>query len=245
MKNNLIAIFKKVLPALKKSAGQNYYPWEEEEKQLLAELHSYYSLVKSLIIVRLDAIGDSLLFTNSMNQIRLLFPEAKITYVCYLETKEIIDRCEFIDVPVYIDRNLLSINKAYREKVYASMQGYQFDLLINPLFSREFLAEEIIHFICADFKIGLSGDDSNIDPVLLKVTDRWYDFILETDTVHNKFELHRNAEIVKLLGGVSDQTKLPELWTNREDGDFISNFVQQYHLDDYAVIFPGTKGGKN
>lgn len=218
-------------------------PIYSERNDLIYKLRENYKEIKRLIIVRLDAIGDNFLFSNSIKQISKLFPSAYITYVCYAETKPIVDRCKYINTPIYIDRKLLETNKAYREKIYAKFQELKYDLLINPLYSREFLAEEIIYFINSDIKITFDGDRSNISQSLLNITNKWYDIILSTDAIKNKFELHRNAELVQLLGGESDPKQLPELWYNDDDKNFIENFISKYNLEEYAIVFPGTKGG--
>ena len=215
------------------------------EKSFHEKLLNTYSEVEQLVIVRLDAIGDCLLFSNSMKQIRKLFPNAAITYVCYYETHDLIDNCPYIDTKIYMDRTLVNTDKFYREKVLAGLQQFEYDLLINPLYSREFQAEEIVQFIKAKIKIGVKGDHSNIDPALLNVTEKFYDVLLATDETPNKFELYRNAEIIKLLGGDVSPELLPEIWGSIKDINFISNFLSSYKLDEYAVVFPGSKGGKN
>ena len=244
MKNQIINSLKKLNGIL---TGNSFETKSKEENltELISDIRKYYLEVKNLVIVRLDAIGDSLLFVNSVKQIRKLFPDSTITFVCYSETREIINRSPYIDVPVYIDRKQLESNKAYRELIYSKLQKFKFDVLINPLFSREFLAEEIVCFINADLKIGFNGDISNISSSLLNVTSKWYDIILNTDTAFNKFELYRNAELVSLLGGDSFPEDLPELWNNEFDEKFISSLKINFKLNDYAIVFPGTKGGKN
>ncbi len=217
----------------------------EEWNYKADELKKTYHNVKSLVILRLDAIGDCLLFTNSLRQIRELFPSAHISYMCYIETKQIIDRCKYIDAPIYIDRKQLESNKTYREKLYAKILELKFDLLINPLYSREFLAEEIVYFLNAEIKIGFEGDTSNISKTILNITNKWYDVILKIEAVENKFELYRNAELVKLLGGTSNPKELPELWNDKKDKNYIEKVISNLKLEDYAIVFPGTKGGKN
>jgi len=215
-----------------------------KNNQTRNSLLDFYDCMKKIIIVRLDAIGDSLLFTNSIREIKTLFPQAEITYVTFFETHEIIDRCPYLNTRIYLDRNLLMTNKFYRENIFVKLQEHEFDLMINPLFSREYMSEELVQFIRAKIKIGVRGDISNINPSLLNVTDNYYDYLLPAEPMQNKFELHRNAEITNLLGGKVKPKELPELWLSDLDRNFVADFLSRKKIDNYAVVFPGSKGGK-
>ncbi|MDT3695773.1 MAG: glycosyltransferase [Ignavibacterium sp.] len=243
MKNQIITLLQKLNPVLLSNHPE---PKQNESPAALTrELKLLYNQIKNVVIVRLDAIGDSLLFVNAMKQIKELFPQAAITFVCYKETAEIISRSPYIDVPVYLDRKKLEVDKNYRESIYTALGNYSFDVLINPLYSREFFSEEIVYFINAELKIGFKGDVSNISPLLLGKTNNWYDILLETENTINKFELYRNAELVNLLGGSNNPNNLPELYTSQEDSEFILKFISNYDLKNYALVFPGSKGGKS
>ncbi|MDR3627619.1 MAG: glycosyltransferase [Ignavibacteriaceae bacterium] len=245
MANKILQLLENLAALRKRQNTFSKQEFELNESQAITILKEQYKLVNTLAIVKLDAIGDSLLFTNSLKVIRDLFPGANIAFVCYLETKEIIDRCPYVDTRVYIDRLSMMTNKFYRESVFEKLHEIEFDLLINPLFSREFQAEEVVAFMNAEIKIGVRGDLSNISKSIVDVTDKWYNYFLEVDDEKNKFELYRNAEIISLLGGKLDKDELPEMWENEQDSQFISKFLSNYQIEDYAIIFPGSKGGRN
>jgi ADP-heptose:LPS heptosyltransferase/glycosyltransferase involved in cell wall biosynthesis len=245
MENELLHQLESLAALRKNQDGISKQEFELSESKIIDALKGQYNLVNTLVIVKLDAIGDSLLFTNSIKVLRDLFPRANIAFVCYLETKEIIDRCPYIDTRVYIDRLSIMTNKFYREGVFEKLHEIKFDLLINPLYSREFQAEEVVAFIDAEIKICVRGDLSNIAKSLTDVTDTWYNYFLEVDDEKNKFELFRNAEIISLLGGKLDKDALPEMWEIEQDNQFISQFLSNFQIEDYAIIFPGSKGGRN
>jgi len=244
MKTNIIKLLEELKDAIRENDNKGKYYPTKKYSELHLQLQQYYKQIHNLIIVRLDAIGDCLLFSNSIKQIRSLFPNAQITYVCYSETKEIMDRCKYIDIPIYLDRHQFETNKAYRENIYELLEKHHFDLLFNPLFSRELLSEELIYFINAEIKIGVNGDASNINSGIRSRLNRWYDYLLETEPVQNKFELIRNSEIICLLGGKDIHLILPELWVDKADSVWAKDFLKNYQVGDYAVVFPGTKGGK-
>ncbi len=222
----------------------NSGPERETAPGLAKQLRSLYTNVKSVALVRLDAIGDSFLFSNSISELKKLFPNAEITIFCYKETKEIIERQEAIDHHIFIDRKLLFKDVNYRENIFSIIQDLEFDLLLNPLFSRELYSEELVYFTNAKIKIGVLGDTSNIAKNLIKKTNVWYDFLLKTDPQKNKFELYRNAEIINLLGGNVKTFSLPLVKIKNEEKQVIENFLTENNLKNFAVVFPGSKGGK-
>ncbi len=244
MSFRLTELLKQISDFQKEVVSKNNHGFNINNFKAIKEIREEYKKVKKLIIVRLDAIGDSLLFTNSIKELSGLFLQAEITYVTFFETHEIIDRCPYIKTRIYIDRNLLMTNKFYRENIFLKLQEFEFDLMINPLYSREYMSEELVQFIRAKIKIGVKGDVSNINPALLNVTNKYYDYLLSTEEIQNKFELHRNAEIIGLLGGNVNVESLPELWLSDQDSVFVSEFLSQNRIENYAVVFPGSKGGK-
>lgn len=244
MKKEIISLLEELSVLKKSPKGLTSDEIESKKSEVIKSLYEQYKLVKRLVIVKLDAIGDSLLFTNFLKAARELFPTANITLTSYLETKEIADRCPYVDAKIYIDRNSFSVNKQYRENVITKLNELKYDMLINPLYSREYNSEQVSAFIDADIKICVRGDLSNITQSILNVTDKWYDFFLEVDKEKNKFELKRNAEIISLLGGNLDERILPEVWETEEDNQFINRFLKNYNIENYAVVFPGSKGGR-
>ena len=115
-------------------------------------------------------------------------------------------------------------------------------MLINPLYSREYVAEEIVTITPARVKIGVSGDNSNLSREVMAMTNAAYSVFLPVDNAVKRHELHRNNEILSLLGSPDEtiQFKAP---LNDEDRRFAEKLAGEYHLGNYGVIFPGTKGG--
>jgi ADP-heptose:LPS heptosyltransferase len=200
--------------------------------------------LKNIVVVRLDAIGDNFIFQDSLRKLRQLFPDSNIVVVTYSENRPIYDRCPSVNLTLYVDRGPLNGNKQYREAAFQSLRENPrpWDLLINPLYSREYVAEEVVAAIPARLKIGVAGDNSNITPQVMAMTDANYSAFLPVDNSVKRHELHRNNEILSLLGSQNETIKF-EAPLNAEDRRFADQFIGQYQLGRYGVIFPGTKGG--
>ncbi len=225
----------------KNSSGINFI---SNNASILKKRKHIYAEVKNLIVVKLDAIGDCILYSNSYKAIRKNFPNATITALVYSETKELMDRNPYINTVIYVDRKSLQSVKPYWENVIRKISQFKFDLLINPLYSRDYVSDELVRFINAKFKIGVSGDSSNIIDEIKAKTDENYSYLLKPDTSGTKFELYRNAEILALMGCESDPSALPECSFKKEDEETVKSFLNSTGLNSYAIIFPGGKGGK-
>jgi ADP-heptose:LPS heptosyltransferase len=115
-------------------------------------------------------------------------------------------------------------------------------LLLNPLYSREYVAEEIVSATPAKIKIGVAGDNSNISRQIMAMTNASYATFLPVDNSVVRHELHRNNEILSLLGSQEESIAF-EAPLTEEDRRFADRLIREYDLGDYGVVFPGTKGG--
>src|ERR1700722_11018881 len=71
----------------------------------LRDLRKAFGEIGSLMVVRLDAIGDNFIFLDSYRKLRRLFPKTNIVVVTYSENKPIYDRNPFVNRTLYVDRN--------------------------------------------------------------------------------------------------------------------------------------------
>jgi len=219
----------------------NYQPKAE---RVLRDLKRAGRELHNIMVVRLDAIGDNFIFFDNYRKLRQLFPQSNIVVITYSENKPIYDRCPHINRTLYVERGPLNGNKFYREQAFQNLRESPkpWDLLINPLYSREYVAEEIVAAIPARFKIGVGGDNSNISRQVMAMTDAAYAAFLPVDNSVRRHELHRNNEILSLLGS-QDETIKFEAPLTTEDRQFAEKLAGEYRLNQYGVIFPGTKGG--
>jgi|GEM_PF-5574740 len=218
--------------------------YSPKAERTLRELRAACGEVRDLLVVRLDAIGDNFLFLDSYRKLRELFPKTNIVVITYSENKPIYDRCPYVNKTLFVERDALATNKAYRETCFKNLQECPrpWDVVLNPLFSREYLAEEIVMATPAVLKLGVAGDNSNLSREVMKMTDPGYAALLPVDTSVTRHELHRNNEILSLLGSTDETIRFHAPLTD-EDRAFADNLVRNFGIGRYGVVFPGTKGG--
>jgi ADP-heptose:LPS heptosyltransferase/tetratricopeptide (TPR) repeat protein len=200
--------------------------------------------MREVLIVRLDAIGDNFLFQDSLRKLKSILPQADITIATYQENRPIYERCPFVNHAWFLDRESFATKPSYREAYLNKLQSRTapWDLVFNPLFSREPLSEELVRVLPARIKLGVGGDHSNIAPALAGKTSGYYSALLPVDLSVVRHELHRHNEICSLLGS-DDATVAVKAPLGDEDRAFAANLIQNFGLERFGVVFPGTKGG--
>jgi len=189
----------------------------------------------NLLIVRVDAIGDYVLFRNFLQCLKnSRFGAYKITLCGNIVWKDlcIFFDSEFIDDFIWIDRNRLYDDHAYRYSMLKQIRKKGFEIAIQPSVSPEyFFCEAIIRAAGARENICIDGDGLNISPLGKFVSDRFYDKLIQIDGT-TSFEFLRNKaffeELLQQKLGIErpcfDAARLPSV---------------QYSDRSYAVIFPG------
>ena len=66
------------------------------------------SSVQSILIVRLDRIGDMFLTSGFLREVRANFPQSRITLVCMPQVYSVVELCPYVNEVLTFDRNALS-----------------------------------------------------------------------------------------------------------------------------------------
>lgn len=187
---------------------------------------------RSVLIVRLDAIGDFLLWIDSAKAIRELYPGYQIVLLGNVLWTELARGLLFWDDVWSFDRKSFIGSLVYRFKMLKKIHSEGFEVAIQPTFSREFeLGDAIIRASDALERIGSEGDLSNIKPRLKVLSDRFYTKLIPVRKT-GMMELERNAEFMRNLGVADFKSDVPQLRINVEMKD-------QIDVDYYYVLFPG------
>ncbi len=188
---------------------------------------------KTVLIVRLDAIGDFVLWLDAAKELRQVYPNSQyeITLIANEAWTQLANAIPFFDNVWPISRNKFYRKMLYRYGVLRQLRRSKFDIVIQASSSRRFyLHDAIVRFSNAPCKVGLTGDRSNISQRQECKSDRWYSkqISLSKDIVH---ELDRNAELVRGLAEKKFIAESPIL-----KGSFPS---EQISVRPYFVLFPG------
>lgn len=193
-------------------------------------------LPKSILLVRLDTIGDYILFRNFIEILKKSekYKDYQITFVGNMVWKELAEEfdTEFIQHFVWIDRKKFSKKLIYRFKKLREITSIGYEVIISPRYSREFYFEDaIVKLVNAKEKIGSEGDLSNIKALQKKISDNYYTRLIPA-LEDIMFEFYRNKKFIEYLLEEKINIKKPVI--------SIPHDVNKYHLpSEYAVLFIG------
>ena len=176
--------------------------------------------VNSIALIRLDEMGDFVLFSSILRPLRQAFPNARITLVLCDWICPLAELCPYVDEVIPFPTSgpkwrqfLLGPFRALR---IALKFGRRFDLVINPRFARDIRgAAFLAHFSLAPWVLGYP---SSTEPFKLQANrgyDRFYTHLLPAppEVMH---EVERSRSILDFLGIPHFDAK-PEVWISAED----------------------------
>jgi ADP-heptose:LPS heptosyltransferase len=185
-----------------------------------------------ILIVRLDAIGDYILFRNYIKCIKEAprFKGYKLTLLGNIAFKDLAEEYDkdTIDEFIWIRPSVIyNINEKVRLSFSIKKRAY--DILINPVHSRVFHTDEFISQLGAKQLICSSGDHTNMESFAeLKRSYEFYSSVIPVSGT-DCFEYLRNHQLIEALTG--NKIKMPlQLPTQSKE-------VKKEMLQ--LVIFPG------
>jgi len=196
---------------------------------------SYHSpeAENKIFIIRLDAIGDFILWLDSARHFRKIYPNKKIILLGNQIWTDLAKKFPYWDEVWELDRRKFYRNLPYRVRLLKKIRKAGFDIVIQPTYSREFLyGDAIVRISGARKKIGSVGDCSNIRPIEKMISDQFYTQLIPANP-KPLMELKRNAEFVRGLG-YEFQAALPDMMSVVQG---INNPVA--NNSPYFVLFPG------
>ena len=189
---------------------------------------------QKVLVVRLDAIGDFVLWLDTARNIFQNYKKQGKTVVLignkawanWAEELAIADEVWALE-PTKFMKNLL-----YRTSWIRRIRGAGFGTVVHSTFSRELLTgDSIVRASGARYRIGSAGDCTNTPPWLKRWTDRWYTQLVDA-TALPQMELRRHAEFMRGLTGSKYPAEIPNLSPDKTmDRSFLPTVP-------YAVLFP-------
>jgi ADP-heptose:LPS heptosyltransferase len=188
---------------------------------------------KRLLVIKLDAIGDFILWLDFAKGLREFYPSAthEVTLVGNRAWADLAEKLPYFDRVVPIDRMGFILNPLYRFRMMFRIRRGGFDTVVDPTFSREFpLSPSIVRVCGAKTRMAPQGDTSNQRPWQKRLSDCWYSRLFPSSG-GRLMELQRNAEFLRALGHKGFRAGLPELR--------LAGLSPREPADPYYIIFPG------
>lgn len=176
------------------------------------------SQINKILVFRLDEIGDVVMTTPFIRELRRNFPKANITLIVKPQTYNLVELCPYVDKILTFNRYagrfsfFINIFKAYSfSKKF--LQKEKFGLCIIPRWDTDvYGASYLAYFSKAKRRVAYSECISAIKSIENKGFDGFFtDVITKTEHLH---EVERNLDVIRFLNRTIVNDKL-EIWDDK------------------------------
>lgn len=201
--------------------------------KILVHVPLFLKRKKGIAIIRLDAIGDFVLWLDSAKEYRKIYSDSEITLVANSSWADWARTFEYWDKVYSLNIKLFQSNYLYRIYKIISLRLQNFEIAIQPTYSRSlYIGDSVVRATAASTRVGDYGDTSNMSKSEHAIGNSWYTRIIKTSNTP-LMELLRNAEFIAILFRKEYKASLPTICMN-DIGPF--NYLLKF---SYLVIFPG------
>ncbi|WP_041975135.1 glycosyltransferase family 9 protein [Pyrinomonas methylaliphatogenes] len=191
------------------------------------------SQVKRVLIVRLDEIGDVVMTTPFLRELRRNLPDAWMTLVVKPAVYNLVERCPYVDEVLTYDWSVAWTKRASLVKVTRHSRAIRlalkrlwwrnFDLAILPRFDIDYYHGNFLaYFSLARWRVGYSEDVTEDKRIVNKGSDRLLTHPVKVSNhIH---EVERNLDLIRFLGGTVGSSRL-ETWLSTEDERVAENVL--------------------
>jgi len=221
-------IFTNLLAHLKKSCITTL----TDKYWLIDYLPKWKSGRESVLLVRLDLIGDFIIWLDAAKELKKLYPEKRIVLYANAAWASLAEQLSYWDEVVSVDMGRLRFDDIYRLKLLCKVHVRGFELVIQPTYSREYASDLVVRASNARQRIGHLGDTNNISPENKAITDAWYTQLVP-QIIFPEVELNINAELIRALGNKDFKSRLPQL-------NIPVELPAEFKIkSEYCVLVPG------
>lgn len=208
----------------------------------LRNLRPAFCDARGIAVIKVDAIGDFLIWLDSASQYRAIYPGQAITLICNAACAELAAGTGFFDEIIPIQSRRFEADNRYKREVWRRFRDRGYQTLLQPAYSRTIDMDLLAMNIPAQEKIAFTADESRVNlsrymafGCVRKKLDNIYDRLIPAGG-EQLMELERNVVFLRGLGHAF-RAGFPVLAPMQVRREVIPQ-------KPYAVIFPGASSGK-
>lgn len=199
-------------------------------------------------VLRLDEIGDVVMTTPFLRELRRYLPHAWITLIVKPTVFNLVELCPYVNEVLTFDWRVLGrarrVRQFWRALQFASRQLWQrrFDLAIIPRWDVDFhCAAFTAYFSGARWRVGYSEKVNDRKHHANRGFDGMFTHVLVDLTL--KHEVERNLSVIRYLFGEIAGNDL-ELWVGGEDNTYAAHILKHNgEQDDRLIVVFGVGAG--
>lgn len=178
--------------------------------------------VKNILIIKISAIGDTILAIPSIRALRKKFPKAKIYSLVGKESKQILQRCPYLNGLMVYDRKSKDAGLKGLWNMGKELRKYNFDIVVDLQNNR---ASHMLSFLSAS--ANRYGYDNKKFSFL--INHKVKQVSIGVSPVEHQF---RTLELL----GITEKDVALELWPSSEDEQEIEKLLSTYWLNEKERI---------
>lgn len=174
-----------------------------------------------VLVVRTDEIGDVVMTSGLLRELRANLPDARITLVVKAQTLGLVRSCPHVDEVIAYEWKESGLIGAGRSLIAAltlartALWPKRFDLAILPRWNTDYYsASHLVYMSGAARRVAYSERVSSRKSRLNAGYDGLFTDLIDDDTPRH--EVERNLDVLRFLGGAVNSDAL-EIWTGPED----------------------------
>lgn len=187
----------------------------------------------NLLWLRTDSIGDAIISLNLLEKISNSLPNYQVTVVCQDHIKELYQNLPFVTNIISFNRKKFFGDSKYKKDFLSKLNEISYDLLINSVYSREFISEQIAKQCNAEIKIGMIGDHSNLTKELKSEADLIYTYLVDISESQNEPEKYK--ELLRYFN-IGFEDYKARIILSKEDIIFADKYFEKHNLDPAKTI---------
>ena len=164
------------------------------------------------MVVRLDEIGDIVLTTPFLRELRSLFPKSEITLIVKPEIYNLVEHCPYVNKIYTFEGKVNGLLSQYKRrfKIFKFAKKYfadkRFDLAILPRWDTDIYdATHLIYLSGAKIRLGYSENVTDDKSIHNKnYNDLLTDSIENIDLFECEHEVMKNLNIIKYIKSKQD-----------------------------------------
>jgi heptosyltransferase-2 len=212
------------------------------------------SSAKQVLVVRLDEIGDVVMTTPFLRELRRNLPQSWITLVVKPAVHNLMELCPYVDEVLTYDCRVSVRLPGWRQHwralrlAHSSLWSRRFDLALSPRRDRDYYHGAFILYLSgAPRRVGSSWSlDSSERPGPLQSAGSYRLMTHVCDCRGHKHEVPANLEMIRSLGGRVEDDRL-ELWFDDQDEAFAGRLLEDRGIgpgDNLIALGPGAGASK-
>jgi heptosyltransferase-2 len=199
--------------------------------------------IKKVLVLKTDGIGDFILATPLLRELRAMMPKAQITLVVNPAIYNLIELCPYVDkiltycqsLPNYISPFILPWRSF--KLGYCNLRHQKFDLALVPRWDMDTnYSTYAAYFSFSKRRVGYTEHINSRKQLVNKGFD-----LMFTDVIYDEkpgHEVEKNLDFIRYLGG-KPSSDFIELWMNSEDEKFADSMLANLSTKMLVAFCPG------